>query len=136
MSFIADHIIRRKHTAHAKRDLPGLVGELVEPLTLQRDAQHRAFLLYQDTPLSEQQANDAIMTMFRQGVINVQRIAEVLEQWERPTYLEWGDRTAWRLFNAATFALNGRVVENSEATPKLHQIIDGVCARREKKVDD
>ena len=39
--------------------------------------------------------------------------------------------TAWRLFNAATFALNGRVVENSEATPKLHKIIDGVCAHRE-----
>ncbi len=131
LSFIADHIIRRKHTSNAKRDLPGLVGELVEPLALQREAQHRAFLTYQDTPLSEAEANDAIMTMFRQNVINVQRIAEVLDQWEHPTYLEWGDRTAWRLFNAATYALNGRVVENSEATPKLHKIIDGVCARQE-----
>jgi|ERR1700730_928208 len=31
LSFIADHVIRRKHTANAKRDLAGLVGELVEP---------------------------------------------------------------------------------------------------------
>lgn len=29
------------------------------------------------------------------------------EQWERPAH-DWGDRTAWRLFNAATFALTGR----------------------------
>ena len=131
LSFIADHVIRRKHTANAKRDLPGLVGELVEPLTLQREAQHRAFLHYQDTPLGEEQANDAIMSMFRQGVINVQRIADVLDQWERPAYLEWGDRTAWRLFNAATYVLIGKVVENSELTPRLHQIIDAVCSRRE-----
>jgi len=38
LSFIADHVIRRKHTANAKRDLPGLVGELVEPLTAERES--------------------------------------------------------------------------------------------------
>jgi hypothetical protein len=32
LSFIADHVIRRKHTANAKRDLPALVRELDEPL--------------------------------------------------------------------------------------------------------
>lgn len=130
LSFMADHIIRRKHTANAKRDLPGLVGEVVEPLALQREQQHRAFLHYQDTPLSEQQADNAIMTMFRRGVINVQRITDVLEQWEHPAFLEWGDRTAWRLFNAVTYALMGKVVENSDLTPTLHKIIDGVCNRR------
>lgn len=127
LSFIADHIIRRKHTAHAKRDLPGLIGELVEPLTLQRERQYQAFLRYMETPLSEAQANDAVMTMYRRGVINVQRIADVIEQWEHPAFLEWGERTAWRLFNATTYALQGRIVENSEATPRLHAIIDGVC---------
>lgn len=131
LSFIADHIIRRKHTANAKRDLPALVGEVVEPLALQRERQHQTFLHYQETELSEAQANDAIMTMFRTGVINVQRIADVVEQWEHPAYLEWGERTAWRLFNATTHSLAGRIVENSEATPRLHRIIDGVCERRE-----
>ena len=131
LSFIADHIIRRKHTANAKRDLPALISELVEPLALQRERQHRTFLLYQDTPLSEAQANDAIMTMFRTGVINVQRIADVVEQWEYPAFLEWGDRTAWRLFNATTFVLAGRLVEHSDLTPRLHNVIDGVCVRRE-----
>ena len=74
------------------------------------------------------EADHAIMSMYREGVINVQRIAEVEEQWERPTF-DWGDRTAWRLFNAATYALTGRVVDNTDATPKLHKIIDGVCER-------
>jgi hypothetical protein len=127
LSFIADHIIRRKHTANAKRDLPALVGELVEPLAIQRERQHTTFLRYQRTALSETQANDAIMTMFRHGVINVQRIADVIEQWESPAYLEWGDRTAWRLFNATTYALSGRILESADLTPRLHAIIDAKC---------
>jgi len=128
LSFIADHIIRRKHTANAKRDLPGLIGELVEPLALAREQQHTAFLRYQETLLDGPYADHAIMEMYRQGIINVQRIADVTEQWEHPAHLEWGGRTAWRLFNAATCALTGRVVENNDVTPRLHKIIDGVCA--------
>ncbi len=43
LSFSVEHVIKRKHTANAKRDLPALVGEIVEPLALQREAQHRTF---------------------------------------------------------------------------------------------
>jgi hypothetical protein len=128
LAFIADQVIKRKHTANARRDLPGLIGEMVEPLQLAREKQHQAFLTYQETPVTEVQADHAIMSMYREGVINVQRIADVAEQWERPTF-DWGEKTAWRLFNAATFALTGKVVENNDATPRLHKIIDGVCER-------
>ena len=51
----------------------------------------------------------------------------VVSQWEKPQYEEWGDRTAWRLFNAVTFALAGRVAENPGSTRTLHNVIDGVC---------
>lgn len=129
LSFIADHVVKRKHTANAKRDLPGLVGELIEPLALEREKQHRTFLTYQGTPLKEEDAEQAIMLMYRTGVINLQRIGDVLEQWERPKYDEWGERTAWRLFNATTYALEGKVIEQNDVTPKLHKIIDGVCKR-------
>jgi hypothetical protein len=57
----------------------------------------------------------------------VQRIADVVEQWERPQH-DWGPKTAWRLFNSATFALEGKVAERPDLTKKLHQVIDGVCA--------
>ena len=43
LSFHADHVIKRRHTANAKRDLPGIVGGLIEPLAEQREAQHRTF---------------------------------------------------------------------------------------------
>lgn len=126
LAFIADHVIRTKHTANLKTRLPGLVGDLIEPLALQREAQHRTFEKYKATHFDSRVADHAIMRMYREGVIGVQKIADVHEQWEKPAH-DWGDKTAWRMFNAATFALTGRVAENPRATSTLHRIIDGVC---------
>ena len=127
LAFIADQSIKRRHTANLKAHLPGLIGELIEPLALHREAQHRTFERYRHTMLTDERADHAIMTMFRQGIINVQRIPEVLKEWDEPSFEDFAERNAWRLFNAATYALTGRVVEKPQATPMLHKVIDGVC---------
>lgn len=126
LAFSGDHVIKRKHTANLKRDLPGLIGEIIEPLAIQREQQHRQLEHYRATPLTDDRADQAIMQMYRSQVIGVQKIADVLKQWEEPT-CDWGDKTGWRLFNAATFALTGRVSENPRATADLHKIIDSTC---------
>jgi hypothetical protein len=127
MAFMADHVIKRKHTANLKRDLPGIVGELIEPLALHREAQAATIRKYRTVQLTDHQADHAILELYREGVINIQRVPDVMAQWEHPTFPDLDDRNAWRLFNAVTFALNGRVIENPQATPKLHRIIDTVC---------
>lgn len=127
LAFAADHVVKRRHTANLKRDLPGIIAEIVEPLQEVRQAQHHQLLTYQETLVSDELADHLIMRLYREDIINVQRIAEVNRQWHEPE-CDWGEKTAWRLFNAATFALNGRVAENPRATERLHQIIDGVCA--------
>jgi hypothetical protein len=128
LSFIADHVIRRKHTANAKRDLPGLVSELIEPLGAQRQVQAETFGRYKRTLLTDERADHAIMSLYRDGVIGVQRIADVEREWQHPSFEEFRqERNIWRLFNAATFALNGRVAENPGITSKLHAVIDSVC---------
>lgn len=128
LAFVGDSVIKTKHTAKLKMRLPGLIGELVEPIADQREAQHRKLLTYQETALSDDDADRAIMQLYRQDIINVTRIADVLNEWERPT-LDWGDKSAFRLFNATTFALTGKVMEKPAVTTKLHQVIDGICER-------
>lgn len=125
-AFVGEHVIRRKHTIKAKRELPGLVTEIVAPLQQQRIAQNTKLLTYQATPLTDQIADHAVLTMYRKGVIGVQRVADVLDAYDNPPH-DWGNRTAWRLFNAATFALAGKVAERPQLTQDLHQVIDGVC---------
>lgn len=125
LAFVADQVVRRKHTVKAKHELPALISELVEPLADQRAAQHRKLLTYQDKEISDQVADFAVMQMFRQDVINLQRIPDVLKQWDQPTH-DWGQKSVWRLFNAATFALAGRVAEDPTVTTRLHRIMDTV----------
>ncbi|WP_439924566.1 DUF932 domain-containing protein [Nitrobacter sp. JJSN] len=128
LAFSADHVIRRKHTVRAKRELPALLADIIEPLQMQRRAQQSRLHGYQAAELSTLAVNDAIMTMYRKDVIGVQAIGHVLKAYEEPPH-DWGDRTAWRLFNAATFALAGKVAERPQITSDLHDVIDGVCTR-------
>jgi hypothetical protein len=126
LAFIGDHVIRRKHTVKAKRELPGLVTEVVHPLQEQRIRQNERLAYYRRIPLDDRAADHAILTMYRENIIGVQRIGEVLDQWERPQH-DWGDKTAWRLFNAATSALAGKVAERPALTQRLHDVLYGVC---------
>lgn len=126
LAFAGDHVIKRKHTLNLKRDLPGLIGEIVEPLAIQREAQKKQFDRYQATALTDDRADQAIMQMYRQSVIGVQAIADVLRQWEEPSHV-WGEKTGFRLFNAATFALTGKVAEKPAITRDLHKILDLTC---------
>jgi hypothetical protein len=50
----------------------------------------------------------------------------VLKAYEEPPH-DWDSKTAWRLFNVATFALSGEVAEKSSITRDLHNVIDAVC---------
>src|SRR5436190_710184 len=121
LAFLADTTIKRKHTANLKRDLPGIIGEIIEPLALKREAQGRTFERYRQTMLTDQQADHAVLNMYRAAIVNLQRIPNVLKEWQEPTFEGFNERNAWRLFNAATYSLTGRVVENPDATPRLHQ---------------
>lgn len=130
LSIVADQVIARKHTANAKRDLPGIIETVVEPLADTRDRQQRTFALYRKTPVAPAVADHVIMELYRTGVINVQRIADVDQEWREPSFEELAEEwNAWRLFNAVTFVLNGRIVGEPKTTQDLHRIIDGVCTR-------
>lgn len=126
LAFSADHVIRRKHTVKAKRELPALLADIVRPLKDQRVAQNQKLLAYQGTPLTDELADHAILDMYRKDIIGVQAIGKVLDAYDHPPH-DWGNRTAWRLFNAATFALAGKVTERPQITQELHGLIDGVC---------
>jgi hypothetical protein len=126
LAFSADHVIRRKHTARAKRELPALLADIIQPLGAQRLAQNQKLLGYQNASLTDEAADHAVLTMYRKDIIGLQRIADVLKAYDEPPH-DWGGRTAWRLFNAATFALAGKVAERPQLTQELHQVIDGVC---------
>lgn len=128
LSFMGTHVIKRKHTAKAKLMLPGLLMEIIEPLALQREAQAKKFDHYKHTQLSDRAAHDFIVQLYRQGIVGSQTMTKIISEWHEPSFDEFKvDRSAWRAFNAATFALTGRVAEKPSATADIHRILDGTC---------
>src|SRR5215213_10005009 len=71
LAFSADHVIRRKHTVRAKRELPALLADIIQPLKEQRLAQNQRLLTYQGAALNDAQVDHAIMDMYRKDVIGV-----------------------------------------------------------------
>jgi hypothetical protein len=71
-----------------------------------------------------------MMETFRQGIINVQRIAKVNEEWHDPT-ADHGDKSVWRYFNAVTAALGptstNQLIQLPKKTIDLHLLLDGYC---------
>lgn len=128
LAFTGEHVIKRRHTPKIKRELPGLIAEIIEPLALARKDIAMTYDRFKATPLDQRNADHLVMDMYRKEVINLTRIADVVQAYEEPPH-DWGDKTAWRMFNAATFALTGKVAENPKATGVLHDIIDGTCTR-------
>lgn len=127
LAFSGDTVVNRRHTKKLRQELPSIVAGIVEPLRQKRERQHDQFELYQATELNDNDVDHLIMSLYRQGAINVTRIADVLGAYENPPF-EWGEkRSAWRLFQATTCALEGRIAENPAATAKLHAVIDGHC---------
>lgn len=127
-AFIGEHVVSRKHTAKAQRELPGLVAEIVEPLAKVREQQHARFRDYKQTPMDNEMADHAIMEMYRREVIGVKAIPDVLHEWTAPSH-DWGAQTAWRLFNATTFVLAGKVLASPKRTSDLHAVLDVICSR-------
>ena len=129
LSFSAEQVIRRKHTPNAWRDLHGLVAQIIEGLMLARSRQAQQIERYKAVELSDMAADHAVVEMYRQGVVNIRRLPQLLKEYEKPRHAEWGERKAWTLFNATTQTLEGHVAEDPSVTTRLHTIIDGVCNR-------
>lgn len=127
MAFSSEVVIKRKHTSKAKLDLPGLIGAAIEPLADQRAAQAKKISLYKATDLDQVKADHAIMEMYRQHIIGVQKIADVHDQFVNPKH-DWGPPSVWRLLQSTTFALTAKaIVERPKITTQLHQVLDEVC---------
>ena len=85
------------------RELPALLADTVRPLQDQRASQNQRLEL----------ADHAILDLYRSEVIGVQAIGHVSKAFDELPH-DWGDRTAWRLFNAPTYALVGNVAERPD----------------------
>lgn len=131
--FSGEITISRKHTLAIGADLPRQVLEAVGKIAAVQEYQRTRIEGYKGWQLPERYGDALIVEMYRRGIINVQRIAKVVDEWDKPSHDEFleGGRTAWTLFNCATEALKPSGATNLLALPdkgvRLHTLMDELC---------
>lgn len=124
LCFWGTYMIGRKHTPNIMEDLPEMIEKILVGIPAMNEQQNRRFDAYREARLGQSAANDMIVNMLRAGAVNPARIGKVVDEWDNPTF-EHGDRTVWRMHNAATQALKGvNIHEMPQRTIALHQVCD------------
>jgi Domain of unknown function (DUF932) len=129
LSFCAEVKLARKHTVHVERDLPQLIERAVGQLGDLRRTQEQRFISYRHHELTDGAAHDLMIQALDARVLPVTQIPDVVREWREPRHVEFreGGRTAWRLFNAFTEVLKGRLDALPARTQALHGLLDATC---------
>jgi hypothetical protein len=131
LSMYADTVVHRRHTARLKADLPGIIMAVVEPLANVRDQQQRVFDRYRATTITPELADHTMLELYRQGVFPSKIIGDVNQEFYDPSFEEMRIQplNGWRLFNAVTFVLTGKILGSPQTSQTLHRVLDDVCTR-------
>lgn len=94
--------ILARQTIGFQERLPSVVCEGLEKLRTLSRQQSKTFAAFRRIRLSRMEAEQAIIEMIRQDVINPSKAKCVIEEWDMPEaqFLR-GSRNVWRLFHAA-----------------------------------
>jgi hypothetical protein len=125
LAFSSEIVIARRHTRYILRDLPGLVDRAVGMLGDLRTRQHNRYLAYKEAPLADRDASHLLVQALRARVFPVTKMDDVIREWYEPSHEEFAAQAnVWRLFNAVTEALKGRLGSIINETRALHGICD------------
>jgi hypothetical protein len=128
LSFSGEIRLARKHTVHVERDLPQFIERAVGQLGDLRRTQESRFIAYKQRELTDTAAHDLVIQALDARVMPVTRVPNVLAEWRQPRHPEFREgRTAWRLFNAFTESLKGRLDALPARTQALHGLLDAAC---------
>lgn len=128
LAFSGEIIIARKHTNQILRDLPVLIEGVVEKVERQHQIQDDRFNAYKDRLLTDQRADNVLVSLFRNGAMSGSELGKAIDQWYEPAHDAFREKAnVWRLFNAVTEAGKGHVFQAVKKTRLLHKACDEIC---------
>jgi hypothetical protein len=117
LAFSAQTVVARKHTTHGIDRYQEAICKVVGELTDYRE--YEAFRVRQmrQRVVTDEQAESVLCRAFELGVIGPAALPVAIREWRTPTFPEFAEegKTAWRLYNALTFALGRRAKTNPQA---------------------
>jgi hypothetical protein len=116
LAFSAQTVIARKHTTHGIDRYHEAISRVVADLGDYREYEAFRIREMRRRELTDEQAESVLLRAFEVGIIGPHALPVAIDQWRKPTFPEFAEgKTAWRLYNALTFALGKRAKTNPQA---------------------
>jgi len=131
--FSNEIVVARKHTGEYNfllQEISNKITEALGKLFGMWSTQDNRINAYKEREISNSEANDLIIRAFKAKAINLQRIPDVLNQWESSDHPEFWDRNVNSLYNAFTEVYKGNLFLNSSPSTLmnrshgLHSVLD------------
>ena len=124
LAFHGDITVLRRHTKNLHDDLSTqLLGALYKSqgnyLSLKGMAEH-----FRQTTVSDREGFKMLGCMRGEGILSPTLESRAFEQWQTPEFEDFQPRTAWSLYNAATYALKAAPVDQQF---ELHTQLSDLC---------
>lgn len=100
-------VTARMHTPHILRDINPLIIDAIQTAPSVYETGVRMAGRWNNQPVSDREAHDAILTARRHDIISSGMVEPVLQHWINPPHEEFGTGNRWCLYNAFTEAMKG-----------------------------
>ena len=116
MAFSSEKVISRKHTTNGVTRYQEAICRAVTELAEYREVEAKRIQALQYTDLSDAQAESVLFRAYHDAkLLSPRTIPTAVKEWRDPSFPGFEEKTAWRLFNAITFALGNRAKTNPQA---------------------
>ena len=122
--FTNEVVLARRHTKNILADLSQVIARTLGAMTETWASDEKRIEAYKGYELDNAQANDLIIRSFQNGAISKAKIADVVNQWEKPEHEEFEARNMNSLYNGFTHVLKGGVHALPARSQALHGVLD------------
>ena len=113
--------------------LPNIIGDALDKLPTMSSGQENRFATFKRSKINKATGDLMLMDIYRKAGLNIQQLGIAIKEWDTPSFESHGQfdnrngYSLWRLFNAATQALNmNEQRENIDMFYRRCQIINKI----------
>ena len=108
LAFSSEVVISKRHTRFGNDRYQEGVAAAIERLNEYRELETQRILTLQSTALPDATAESVVLRAWEKGIVGTRLLRPLLDEWRKPTFDEFQERTAWALLAAFTHIVKPR----------------------------
>lgn len=131
LSFSSDVKLARRHTVNILKDIERVIANAIGRVLAHWNDMGERIIAYQNKKLTSQEAENLIVKLVDSKAFPAREIYNAIQEFRKPSFVEFEGETLWSLYNAITFCLKGSDLSKLPfRTMTAHSIFDAVAGHQ------